>query len=100
MDGIVVLIDGNIFNKKETLSEDYKSNQDLNLIKYLYTQYGFEKMLNRINGECCIALYDDNLKKLFISRDRVGIKPLYFFENGKFSFSSKPINLTFYKIAK
>ncbi len=47
-------------------------------------------MLQHINGMFAFAIWDCNNQRLFIARDRIGIKPIYYyFRNGLFAFSSE-----------
>jgi len=55
----------------------------------LYEKKGY-KMVHDLNGMYSFVLYDKNLSKLFIVRDRMGVKPLYYyFNSGVFYFSSE-----------
>lgn len=52
---------------------------------------GFSETLRGINGDFAAALYDMRARTLWLGRDRVGVKPLYYSErNGAFAFSSRP----------
>ncbi len=46
----------------------------------LYRAYGFEKALERLVGDYAIALYDGGTEQLWLARDRVGHRPLYYAE--------------------
>ena len=46
----------------------------------LYRAYGFEKALERLAGDYAIALYDGGTEQLWLARDRVGHRPLYYAE--------------------
>lgn len=82
-DGKVVLVfNGEIYNYKElkSLTPDYQffSHTDTEVIIALYQSFGFEKMLELIDGMFAIALWDSDKTKLFLARDRFGKKPLYY----------------------
>jgi len=82
-----VVIDGMIFN----LHEFNAAPNDIAAIVALYETYGFRSMLERVNGDFAIALYDTTRNKLFLGRDRFGIKPLYYTVTPEFfAFSSQP----------
>jgi asparagine synthase (glutamine-hydrolysing) len=60
----------------------------------LHEQYGFQGACERINGDFAVALYDHGDRSLWLGRDRVGVKPLYYFQNGDFvAFASQPGSL-------
>jgi asparagine synthase (glutamine-hydrolysing) len=96
-DGKVMLaFNGEIYNAfdfKDELKADgyqFKSASDTEIILALYLKYGFEGMINRLNGMFAIVLVDAVKQHLFIARDRFGIKPLYVFEtNELLAFSSE-----------
>jgi asparagine synthase (glutamine-hydrolysing) len=54
-----------------------------------------EKVLDRINGMFAFAIYDENKKIVFVARDRLGVKPLYYsWQNGELELCSQlaPLN--------
>ncbi|HEX8514881.1 MAG TPA: asparagine synthase (glutamine-hydrolyzing) [Bacteroidia bacterium] len=67
----------------------FQTNTDTEVIIAAYARWGAD-CLKRFNGMYAFAIWDILEKKLFIARDRLGIKPLYyFFTNGVFAFSSE-----------
>ena len=67
----------------------FKTNSDTEVIIAAYQRWA-EECLNKFNGMYAFALYDKVEKSLFIARDRMGIKPLYYsFANGKLVFASE-----------
>ncbi|MDC2891355.1 asparagine synthase (glutamine-hydrolyzing) [Psychrosphaera algicola] len=80
---IVVVQNGEIFNHVELASEledlgfPCKTHCDTEVILRLYECNGIEA-ISKLNGMFAIAIWDDKLKTMFIVRDRVGEKPLYF----------------------
>lgn len=92
---IEIVFNGEIYNfqsiKEELLKKRHKfySNTDTEVIIHAYEEYGFE-CLKLFNGMFAFALWDANEQRLFIARDRLGIKPLYYaYIEGKFFFSSE-----------
>ncbi|MFZ2881516.1 MAG: asparagine synthase (glutamine-hydrolyzing), partial [Candidatus Moraniibacteriota bacterium] len=90
-----ITYNGEIYNfleiKKELEAKGYKfiSDSDTEVILASYQEWG-EKMLQKFNGMWAFAIYDCAEKRLFLSRDRFGIKPLYYYQNKeRFIFSSE-----------
>ena len=84
-DGKVLLtFNGEIYNAfdfKEELEKwgyIFKSTTDTEIVLALYLRYGFEGMLLRLNGMFAIVIADLGMKEIFITRDRFGIKPMYY----------------------
>ena len=92
---IVVVQNGEIFNFKE-LKKDLKrrgvvfeTDCDTEVILRLYEDEGISFFFF-LNGMFAISIYDKKLGKLFLARDRIGEKPLYFHKSSKgFIFSSE-----------
>jgi len=92
---IWLVYNGEIYNFQELREEldnrghIFKSNTDTEVIIHSYEEWG-EDCVKRFNGMFAFAIWDDNKKKLFLARDRLGIKPLYYFLNDrKFFFASE-----------
>jgi asparagine synthase (glutamine-hydrolysing) len=85
---IVVVFNGEIYNfneLKEGLIKKghrFKTKSDTEVILHQYEEDGWE-CAKRFNGIFAFALWDDNKKTLLLARDRIGIKPLYYFYNDK-----------------
>lgn len=82
---VVVAIDGAIYNAEELYAyvecsqlEEAKKN-NANLFLQLYLLYGFKKAVQLLDGAFAISLLDLNRQILFIARDRVGLKPIYYY---------------------
>lgn len=92
---ICVVFNGEIYNFKE-LREDlekkghkFKSDTDTEVIVHGYEEYG-ENICSYLDGMFAFAIWDSRNKNLFIARDNIGIKPLYYyFNNGKLIFASE-----------
>ena len=93
---IVIVYNGEIYNfqelrqELESLGHHFKSRSDTEVILTSYQQWGIEKCLQRLEGMFAFALYDKREKKLFVTRDRFGEKPLYYIDqNDSFYFASE-----------
>lgn len=89
------MLNGEIYNFRE-LREDlkrrghkFKTRTDSEVIPHLYEEFG-TSFLERLRGMFAIGLWDAGKKTLYIARDRLGIKPLYYWDNGgSFVFASE-----------
>ena len=85
---IWITFNGEIYNfqelKTDLISKGYsfKSNSDTEVIIYLYQEYQ-EKCLDLLRGMFAFAIWDKSNQILFLARDRIGKKPLYYYFNGK-----------------
>jgi len=67
----------------------YASHTDSETILHLYEERGLDFVYD-IEGDYAIALWDASREKLVLARDRIGVKPLYFYhKNGHFIFASE-----------
>ena len=87
-DGTVwVVFNGEIYNFRELrrdlekLGHVFYTQTDTETIVHLYEEYG-TRSVNYLRGMFAFALWDERRRRLFIARDRVGIKPLYYTETG------------------
>lgn len=94
-DNLIITYNGEIYNyielRDELLSLGYKfkTKTDTEVILASYKEWG-ENCLQRFNGMWAFALLDKKSNTLLLSRDRFGVKPLYFSENaGNFKFGSE-----------
>lgn len=80
----VITFNGEIYNYKELRAEliaqglKFKSESDTEVILLGYKQWG-KAVLQKLNGMFALVIYDKANHKLFIARDRVGIKPLFYY---------------------
>ena len=88
-DGMVwIVFNGEIYNylalRQDLINRGhkFKSKSDTEVIIHLYEEYGVES-LSRLKGMFAFAIWDEKDGTLFIARDRVGIKPLYYVDTGK-----------------
>ena len=86
---------GEVYNFNEIreellkLGHSFKSKTDTEVILRSYEQWG-EKCLDKFNGMFAFAIFDKNKDQLFLARDRLGKKPLYYyFDSEEFIFASE-----------
>jgi len=95
-DGMIwIVFNGEIYNfqeQREGLEKkghSFKSKSDTEVILHAYEEWGVE-CLNHFRGMFAFAIWDSNIQRLFMARDRLGKKPLvYFHRNGHFAFASE-----------
>lgn len=92
---IWIVYNGEVFNFLEIKAElekkgySFSSRSDTEVIIYSYMEWGID-CVRRFNGMFAFALWDNESNKLFLARDRFGIKPLYYrSKNGVFTFASE-----------
>ena len=92
---LVIIFNGEIYNyielrrELENLGHVFKTKSDTEVILKGYQQWGYECQ-NKFNGMWSFALWDDRKKILFLSRDRIGEKPLFYsIQNGYIVFASE-----------
>jgi asparagine synthase (glutamine-hydrolysing) len=79
---VVLICNGEIFNYKELIQEhqfenEYTSNSDCEIIIHLYKKYGIEITCQLLDGEFSFILVDLRDNTLYIARDQLGIRSLY-----------------------
>jgi len=91
---IWVVLNGEIYNfrdlrKSLEKKHDFYTNTDTEVIVHAYEEFG-ENCLQKLDGMFAFALWDMEKKKLFIARDRLGVKPLYYcIKSDKLLFASE-----------
>ena len=95
-DGTVwIVMNGEIFNHLElrehleAQGHRFKTRSDTESVVHAYEQWG-EACVEHLNGQFAFAIWDRHRRRLFLARDRVGIKPLYYrHQNGELWFGSE-----------
>ncbi len=92
---LTIVFNGEIYNYRELREEAekrgeiYLNQSDTEVILHLYDRHGSD-CLERLNGMFAFAIWDSDREELFLARDRLGIKPLYYSQSaGRFAFSSE-----------
>ena len=91
----VIVFNGEVYNFKdirkdlETLDYRFVSGSDTEVILYAYIEWGIA-CLEKFIGMFAFTLLDKKLKKIFLVRDRAGVKPLYYYhKDATFMFASE-----------
>ncbi|NOY07163.1 MAG: asparagine synthase (glutamine-hydrolyzing) [Chlorobi bacterium] len=91
----VIVFNGEIYNYRELRSElekkgvSFRTNSDTETILHAYEMYGHD-CVHHFNGMFAFAIWDAEREELFIARDRLGIKPLFYARRGSaFIFASE-----------
>lgn len=90
-----IVYNGEIYNTEELQNElkafgyKFETHCDTEVILKAYHKWK-EKACEKLNGIFAFAVWDDEEKELFLCRDRIGVKPLYYAEkDGLFAFASR-----------
>ncbi len=95
-DGTLQLVfNGEIYNFRELRAQltahghVFRSKTDSEVILHAYEEYGHD-VVDKLRGMFAFAIWDRRHRSLFIARDRIGIKPLYYYcDGGRFVFASE-----------
>ncbi|MBC7795927.1 MAG: asparagine synthase (glutamine-hydrolyzing) [Pyrinomonadaceae bacterium] len=93
---LAIVFNGEIYNFRElkreleSLGHTFKTNSDTETIVHAYEQFG-AKCVDKLRGMFAFAIWDEKRESLFIARDRIGKKPLFYAvtKNGDFVFGSE-----------
>ena len=90
-----LVYNGELYNTAELRNEllelghHFKEHSDTEVLLHAYAQWG-ERCLEKLNGIFAFAVWDEHLKTLFLARDRIGVKPLFYtLSNNGFLFASE-----------
>jgi len=88
-ESIVIVFNGEIYNYIDLTAEliqlghQFRSRSDTEAIVHAYEQYG-DACIDHLRGMFAFAIWDRRRKRLLVARDRLGIKPLYFYQCDEF----------------
>lgn len=98
---IFIVFNGEVYNAFDYRAEleatgfTFRSGTDTEVILYLYERYGIQGCLDRLNGMFAFAIIDLRKRELHITRDHLGIKPLYWgLHNETLYFASEVKSIT------
>ena len=82
-----LVYNGELYNtdelRRELISEfDFTTRSDTEVVLKSYIKWG-SSCVDRFNGIFAFAVYDEEYRRLFIARDRIGVKPLFYYDTGK-----------------
>jgi asparagine synthase (glutamine-hydrolysing) len=90
-----IVFNGEIFNyvelrpALEAKGHQFTTHSDTEVIVHLYEEYG-PNCLHHLNGQFAIALWDRQKRSLFLARDRIGIRPIFYtIQDGRLIFGSE-----------
>lgn len=93
--GLTIVYNGEIYNFKEvraeliTLGYEFKTTSDTEVLIIGYHEWGKE-VVQKLNGMFAFAIHDKSKNIIFCSRDRIGVKPFYYYwEKGQFEICSQ-----------
>jgi asparagine synthase (glutamine-hydrolysing) len=88
-----IVFNGEIYNHielRKLCDFSWLTHSDTETLLVLFERFGIEDTISKLIGMFAIALFDKHEQRLYLIRDRVGIKPLYWtYQNGEFAFASE-----------
>jgi asparagine synthase (glutamine-hydrolysing) len=91
-DNIILICNGEIYNHLSLREQNgfmYSSESDCHIILHMYTKYGFKKTIESLDGVFACVLIDLNIDTVYVARDPIGVRPLFFGTDGDgYGFSS------------
>ncbi len=95
----VIVFNGEIYNHAELRPQlappgGWRGTSDTETLLEAYRRWG-TACVSRLNGMFAFAIWDNLERRLFMARDRMGVKPLYYsWSDGRFVFASRPSAMT------
>lgn len=93
--GNLLVCNGEVYNytdlKKECVHHQFVSHSDCEVLLPLYESWGIKKLVEALDAEYALVIWDQKLKKLIAARDPMGIRPLFYGEraDGTMAFASE-----------
>lgn len=84
----VLVYNGELYNTAQLRRElekqghQFQTHCDTEVVLHAYAQYGAD-CVERFNGIFAFAVWEENRRRLFLARDRIGVKPLFYWQQGK-----------------
>ena len=82
----ILTYNGELYNTEElrkelcSLGHAFRGHSDTEVVLHSYAQWG-ERCVERFNGIFAFAVWEENRRRLFLARDRIGVKPLFYMEH-------------------
>ncbi len=90
-----IVYNGEVYNTEELrknlqrAGHSFRTHSDTEVVLHAYAEYGAE-CVEHINGIFAFAVWEENSRRLFLARDRIGVKPLFYkLHEGGFLFASE-----------
>ena len=94
-DSVWIVFNGEIYNHQDLRNElkvnghHFRTQADTEVIIHGYEEWGVD-VVHHLRGMFAFSIWDESKKRVFLARDRLGIKPLYYFHDGyRFIFASE-----------
>ena len=91
----ILIYNGELYNTEELRHDLYQAGHrftghgDTEVLLHAYAEYGW-RCVRRLNGIFAFGVWEENRQRLFLARDRIGVKPLFYTRhNGGLLFASE-----------
>jgi len=78
---VTAICNGEIYNWKSLAIKynfEIKSSSDCEVIVHMYKTFGIQRTVNELDGVFSFVIVDDNINKVYIARDPIGVRPMYY----------------------